>query len=420
MRILPCAVSALLLVGACSDSTKPFDPVTVAHLSVSPAATPIVRGAQTQLKLSARDSSDNELTNATATWVTNAPSIATVSNDGTVTAVSYGATSITATVGTHTVVAEVVVTAAPTTSAYAVQDLGALSGIDGATRHFSDSGMVLARQAGKVYMNGTSVDMPGCLEPITINGRGHVLCGVKAGDSISSYAIWRDGALTPVAAQDTFPAQHFRAFAMNDSDEVSGLFYMPSFVNANCPATGVRCLSLWRSGQPSFPGYDAGGSDVMLLNNEQQAVLQYAMWAPDYGLSATIYDIPTRKGFGVPYGVRAINDNGWAAIDSPQMIHGSPSYVTTTAVVVTPNGVTVLGSGGASGVNNGNVVVGTLTVGAFIWRGAGVSLLTHATTDASWTVTGADEINSRGQILATADNSDGRKAHIVILTPSQP
>ena len=73
----------------------------------------------------------------------------------------------------------------------------------------------------------------------------------------------------------------------------------------------------------------------------------------------------------------------------------------------------------ASGINDSNVVVGTLDVGPFTWRGQGVSLLTHAATDPSWTITTAPEINSRGQILATADNTDGRKAHTVILTPVQ-
>jgi hypothetical protein len=47
-------------------------------------------------------------------------------------------------------------------------------------------------------------------------------------------------------------------------------------------------------------------------------------------------------------------------------------------------------------------------------------MLTNAAIDPSWTITAADEINNRGQILATADNSDGRKAHTVILSPTQP
>lgn len=56
----------------------------------------------------------------------------------------------------------------------------------------------------------------------------------------------------------------------------------------------------------------------------------------------------------------------------------------------------------------------------FIWRGAGVSLLTHATANESWTIKAADEINSRGQILAKADNSAGGNDHTVVLTPVAP
>ena len=214
--------------------------------------------------------------------------------------------------------------------------------------------------------------------------------------------------------------EHFRAYALNDSDEVAGLFYMPSFVNAKCPATGVRCLSVWKNGVPSFPGYDAGGSDVMLMNNEQQAVVEYAMWAPDYGLTTTIYDIPTGKSRTAPYGMRAFNDNGWGAITSPWLAHGSSNPFRSRAYVTTPVSQFTLGDGAASGINASNVVVGTLSVGPFIWRGDGVSLLTGAASDAAWTITGAAEINNRGQILATADNSDGRKAHLVLLTPVQP
>jgi hypothetical protein len=65
-------------------------------------------------------------------------------------------------------------------------------------------------------------------------------------------------------------------------------------------------------------------------------------------------------------------------------------------------------------------VTGTLDVGPFIWRGSGISLLTNASVDPAWTITSASEINNRGQILATADNADGRKAHTVVLTPAQP
>jgi hypothetical protein len=418
MRILPRAAVVLLLVGACSDSTKPVDPARVASLSVTPTLTTVVKGSQTRLTPLMVDSAGSAITGLTPSWSSSASEIATVSPDGSVTGVGYGPVSITASIGSRSASVEVVVTAAPTLKSYTVLDLGASNSEGAFGRHISDSGDVLVGAA--LLRQGVETPLTGCVHPLTLNGPGHVLCSNGNGDSISSYSIWQDGLLTPVAAADTFAAQHFRAYALNDSDEVAGLFYMPSFVNAKCPATGVRCLSVWKNGVPSFPGYDAGGSDVMLMNNKQQAAVEYAMWAPDYGLTTTIYDIPTGKSRSAPYGMRAFNDNGWGAITSPWLAHGSSNPFRSRAYVTTPVSRFTLGDGAASGINASNVVVGTLSVGPFIWRGDGVSLLTGAASDVTWTITGAAEINNRGQILATADNSDGRKAHLVLLTPVQP
>jgi hypothetical protein len=157
----------------------------------------------------------------------------------------------------------------------------------------------------------------------------------------------------------------------------------------------------------------------MLMNNHQQIVVEYAMWYEGvYG--SVIYDVPTATSRQTQYGIRSFNDNGWGAITSPWIAHGSSNPFRSRAYVSTPSALIPLGDGGAAGINNSNTVVGTLTVGPFIWHGQGVSLLTNASVDPAWTLTAAIEINNRGQILATADNSDGRKAHMVILTPTQP
>ena len=407
--------ASLVILVACSDSTKPVNPASIASISLAPTAIYVVKGSAQSLTLTAADSVGARV-QAKAVWRTSAPSVAAVSNSGVVTGVGYGTATITAVVGTHSANAAVVITAAPITKAYSVLDLGAgLSRVLG--RRLSDSGDVLANTV--LYRHGTvATSLTGCGSALSVNGLGHVLCKVNSYDSVSSYATWHDGILTPLAAADSFKAQHFRAFALSDSDEVPGLFYMPSFGNVNCPANGARCLSVWKNGVASFPGYDAGGNDIMRMNNRQQVVVEYAMWSEN-DPNSTIYDIPTGKTRNLPYGV-VLNDNGWGAIASPWIAHGSANPFRSTALVMTPDALVPLGSGGATGINNSNVIVGTLDVGPFIWRGQSMSLLTNAATDPSWTITRADEINNSGQILATADNSDGRKAHTVILTPIQP
>ncbi len=413
------ATAFLVALVACSDATKPVDPAKVASISLTPAAIPIVKGTQQALKLSALGSGGTEV-RAIANWTSSAPSVATVSSGGVVTAVDYGTATITAAVGALAAYADVVVASTPTARSYSVLDLGAGNALGGLLRRLSDSGDVLTGPAGTIFRNGVATTMAGCAYPITLNGRGHALCKSNQYDSVSSYAIWRNGTLTPLAASDTFAAQHFRAFALNDSDEVAGLFFMPTFVNTNCPTNGARCLSIWRNGQPSFPGYDAGGSDAMFMNNKRQVVVEYAMPAPDYGLHTTIFDVPTKTIRTATYGVEAFNDGGWGAIALPWVAHGSADPFRLRAIIMTPSSEITLGSGGATGINDSNVVVGTLDVGPFIWRGAGVSLLTNAATDGTWTITAAEEINNRGQIVGTADNSDGRKAHTVLLTPAKP
>jgi hypothetical protein len=406
----------VFVLAACSDSTKPVDPASVASLSLSPGAIPIVKGAQSRLTLSARDSAGNEI-QVDAIWTSNSPSVASVSNRGEVTAIGYGTATILAIVGSHSASTDVVVTA-PMTRSYSVLDLGSGLQVGSIIRQLSDSGDVVA---GNYYRRGVATSIPGCPSPVTINGLGHVLCRTSVYDSVSSFAIWRDGTLTPLTVADSFTAGDFRAFAMSDSDEVAGMFWRPSFVNANCPSSGDRCLAIWKNGTARFPGYTAATADAMLMNNKQQVVLEQPMWAPSSpGLSSTIYDLSTGVHATSYWGIRAFNDNGWAAIQLPYVQPGGPSTSGSLAYVMTPTYTMGLGNGGATGINNSNVVVGTLDVGPFIWRGDALSMLTNAATDPAWTITAADEINNRGQILATADNSDGRKGHTVILTPTQP
>ena len=125
MRIPPRAAVVLLLIGACSDSTKPGDPASVASLSLTPTLTTVVKGSQTRLTPLLVDSAGSVITGLTPSWSSSASEIATVSPDGSVTGVGYGPVSITASIGSRSASAELVVTAAPTLKSYTVLDLGA-------------------------------------------------------------------------------------------------------------------------------------------------------------------------------------------------------------------------------------------------------------------------------------------------------
>jgi hypothetical protein len=72
---------------------------TVASVEVTPPALTLTVGAQQRLTARAFDVAHNELTGLTVTWSTTAASVASVSQDGTVTANAQGSAQITATAG---------------------------------------------------------------------------------------------------------------------------------------------------------------------------------------------------------------------------------------------------------------------------------------------------------------------------------
>lgn len=412
-------LAVLAVLAACSDATKPVDPATVVSFSVSPSDVGVLKGARKSLTLSALDSSGNRV-RIDARWTSSDSSVATISSDGTVTGVDYGSATIFAWIGSQMTRAHVVVTGLPTARTYSVADLGAAASISGRiARQLDDSGDVISGPGATLYRGGAATTLSGCVSWVAINGPGHVLCRTSSADSVSGYAIWRDGTLTPLAAVDTFKASDFHAFAMNDSDEVAGLFYMPSFTNASCqPTSSTRCLAIWKGGDVSFPAYNAL-NDVMLMNSRHQVVLESPIWYEDGAQQSLIRDVPSGAQRYAPWGVHALNEGGWGAGGTPYVYH-APYESASVASVTSPGRGWTLGQGGATGINNANVVVGTLYIGPFIWRGQGVSLLTDAAIDPTWTIRSASEINNRGQILATADNADGRKARTVLLTPTQP
>ncbi|MFN9097673.1 MAG: lamin tail domain-containing protein, partial [Gemmatimonadaceae bacterium] len=81
-------------------SCTPTQPAVVTSVTVTPATASVVAGGTTSLTAVARDASNNVVSGQTFTWLSSAPDVASVSDNGTVTALSAGEASITASVST--------------------------------------------------------------------------------------------------------------------------------------------------------------------------------------------------------------------------------------------------------------------------------------------------------------------------------
>jgi hypothetical protein len=417
LRISDRRLRASLAIGsllACTSSTEAHTPV--ASIAITPSHSALVKGASRTVDVSMIDST-GAATTASISWTTSAPAVAIVSEAGVVTATGYGVATISATANGKNASAEVVVTSSPVTGAYSVLDLTPVPSPSEFFTYLNDKGEVLASDGGAVlasrlYRDGVGSLIPGC-SAIALNNLSHLLCQVGSFGSFNRYELWRDGVRTPLAASDTFTAVAFQAFALNDSDVVAGVYYRPSFHNANCAPT-TTCLALWKDGQPTFPGWSPPNY-ITQLNNRLELVSQAPIPMSGNPQNAVLYDATTRQQRPVRETVKDLNDQGAVVIRMDYGGHGSP--LANAARLIRPDTDVMFGSGEATGINDAGAVVGTLDVGPFLWTSGGVSLLTKAATDQGWTIRSALRINNRGQILAKASHLDGRADHWVVLTP---
>jgi len=84
--------------GVTGTATITVKPIPVASVAVSPLALSLTVGATGGLSASAKDAQGNLLTGRTVSWTSSATGVATVSDQGVVTAVSIGSSTITATI----------------------------------------------------------------------------------------------------------------------------------------------------------------------------------------------------------------------------------------------------------------------------------------------------------------------------------
>src|SRR5207302_1936985 len=93
--------------------------VTIASVTVSPAAASLFVGQTVQLAATPKDSAGNPLTGQTIVWSSSDSTVATVSGSGLVTGVSIGSATITAATGGKSGSSAITVTAPPAPGTHA-------------------------------------------------------------------------------------------------------------------------------------------------------------------------------------------------------------------------------------------------------------------------------------------------------------
>lgn len=111
-------VGLSLLAASCGGGREPIAPQVIGSLSISPSSpSPIPSGGTLQLSVSIRDTQGQPMSGQAVTYVSSAPSIATVSDQGVVSAIGpLGTADITASAGGKTATVSVSVVAGAATS----------------------------------------------------------------------------------------------------------------------------------------------------------------------------------------------------------------------------------------------------------------------------------------------------------------
>lgn len=158
-------------------------PVPVASVEVNPAAETLTVGATAWLSATPKDSAGNVLTDRTATWTTDGPTVATVSGSGMVSGMAVGSATVTATVEGKSGTATIAVVGAPIvlrydgtrwSTALEAVTTTSLSSIWGATASVvyavgqSNQQGVVLKYDGIAW----SKPQPGCVSGIDILGSG--------------------------------------------------------------------------------------------------------------------------------------------------------------------------------------------------------------------------------------------------------
>lgn len=193
--------------GKAGTSTITVTPaaVPVATVTISPASASLVVGGTQQLSATTKDASDNVLTGRSVSWSSDAPSVATVSSSGLVSAVSAGSATITATSEGKSGTSAVTVTPAPV--ATVTVSPSSASVVVGNTQQL----VATAKDAGGVTLTGRAFTWASDNSAATVDASGLVTAVSTGTATITATSEGKSGTsaitvtLVPVATVTVSP-----------------------------------------------------------------------------------------------------------------------------------------------------------------------------------------------------------------------
>lgn len=320
---------AVLATAACDDSTGNDD--SIANLSVNPPTPTLNVGSVQQLVATPTTSSGRIVNNASVSWSTSVPGVATVDGNGLVTAVGGGTTVITATVGDLTATSNITVLfpvanialAAAAGQSTTIRQEGSVTIVPTFTD--ANGAVVTGRQVVWTSTNPAvaTVNGAGVVNGLT-DGTTNIQATTVVGGVVGSIAVTVSGA--PVVATVTLAVTSTRFMGVGDTEQMV----------ATARAASGTVLSLtgrtvaWASSNAGNAAVDANG---LVTNNTASGTANITVTVDGIASNAiTIQGLPT------------LADDTPVTLDIPAA--GFPQYIFTVVTGTDTLVATITGGSG--------------------------------------------------------------------------
>jgi uncharacterized protein YjdB len=325
-------------------------PAPVATVTVSPSSASVMIGGTQQLSATTKDASDNTLTGRAVTWSSDAPSVATVSASGLVSAVSEGSATITATSEGQSGTSAITVTPVPVATVTVTPSSASV--VVGNTQQL----VATAKDANGATLTGRAVAWASDNSAATVDATGLVTAVSAGRATITATSEGRSGTsvitvtLVPVSSVTVSPAS-----ASIVAGATQQFTATPKDANNN-DLTG-RSIT-WSSSNPAIAKVDAstglvtglssGGPVTITATSEGKSGTASVTVTPVPVATVTVSPSPTTVSVG---GVRSLTATLRDANNN--VLTGRTVSWTSDA----PSVATVNGSGVVSGVTPGSATI---------------------------------------------------------------